>query len=117
MATFTYKSYSFTDKDPIIDQIRTIYSDSDLTYKQLSFTSGVSTTTIHNWFDGSTKRPQAASINAVLRAMGYKLSITPNPQIQHLVSSTPLDTKAPIRSNTRHTINMLKYRKKTKEKV
>jgi hypothetical protein len=75
--SFTYKSYNFLEKDPIIDEIRTVYQDSGFTYKQIHEDSGVSTSTLSSWFDGATRRPQAATVNAVLRAMGYKLGIVP----------------------------------------
>lgn len=73
--SFTYKSYNFVDKDPIIDEIRTIFQSSGANYAWVHEHSGVATGTITNWFDGSTKRPQAATINAVLRALGYKLGV------------------------------------------
>jgi hypothetical protein len=73
---FVYKSYNFVDKDPIIDEIRTIIEQESATYEYIHLMSGVSTGTLTNWFSGPTKRPQAASINAVLRALGYKLTIT-----------------------------------------
>lgn len=76
MPGFTYKSYVFVDKDPIIDEIRTIVNESGATYAYISALSGVSSGTLVNWFSGTTKRPQAASINAVLRALGYRLEIT-----------------------------------------
>ena len=47
-----YKSYSFKDKDPVIDQLRTLQQDAGLTYKQLSDYSGVSVGTFRNWFNG-----------------------------------------------------------------
>ena len=70
-----YKTYSFIDKDPIIDYVRTAIADYDKSLKHLSNESGVSTVTIRNWLYGTTKRPQAASLNAVLRSCFYKLSI------------------------------------------
>lgn len=76
MAGFTYKSYNFVDKDPIIDEIRAIIKQENSTYEYIHIMSGVSTNTLTKWFDGSTKRPQAATVNAVLRALGYKLTIT-----------------------------------------
>ena len=76
MPGFTYKSYNFTDKDPIIDYIRTIINDSKMSLKRISDESGVSDNTIRMWLYGETKRPQAASINAVLMAIGYKLNIS-----------------------------------------
>ena len=76
MAGFTYKSYNFVDKDPIIDKIRTIVKKEGATYTYIHETSGVSTNTLSKWFDGSTKRPQAATVNAVLHCLGYELTIT-----------------------------------------
>jgi transcriptional regulator with XRE-family HTH domain len=70
---FTYKSYNFVDKDPIIDEIRTIVEKSGENYARVHEQSGVAITTLTNWFDGPTKRPQAATLNAVARALGYKL--------------------------------------------
>jgi transcriptional regulator with XRE-family HTH domain len=105
MAGFTYKSYNFTDKDPMIDQVRTIIQDSHMTYKAISEASSVTTTTISNWLDGKTKKPQAATFNAVLRACGYKLSIRPIAEAE-LIGPT---------INMRHVIQIQKYRtKKTK---
>jgi DNA-binding phage protein len=72
----TYKSYSFVDKDPIIDQCRTIVEDEGETYLKIHEMSGVSTSTLYNWFRGETKRPQFASIMAVVRSLGYDMQLT-----------------------------------------
>lgn len=72
---FGYKSYAFTDKDPMIDVVRTIVQDSGETLKKISEDSGVAAHTIAKWLYGETKQPRAASINAVLRALGYKLEV------------------------------------------
>ncbi len=66
----TYKSYMFREKDPIIDALRTAVSDSTLTNRGVQEQSGVSATTIHNWFHGKTRRPQFATVAAVARACG-----------------------------------------------
>jgi transcriptional regulator with XRE-family HTH domain len=66
-----YKSYSFRTKDPVIDELRTVVKDEAVSYQQISEASGVSAGTLHNWFHGTTRRPQHASIMAVTRAMGY----------------------------------------------
>lgn len=66
----TYKSYSFIDKDPVIDSLRTIVSDSHKKYSTIKADSGVSTTTLHNWFHGKTRRPQFATVSAVAKACG-----------------------------------------------
>ena len=69
---FTYKSYNFTEKDPIIDEIRGVVQTSGATYKHIEEQSGVCSATLHNWFDGKTRKPQAATINAVLRLAGLQ---------------------------------------------
>ena len=68
-----YKSYRFIDKDPVIDQVRTIVQDSELSYVEIHEKSGVSTSTLYNWFHGHTKRPQFCTVNAVGRACGHEL--------------------------------------------
>lgn len=70
-----YKSYSFKDKDPIIDRLRTVIQDEAATYKEIHENSGVSATTLYNWFSGTTLRPQFASIMAVTRSLGYDLEL------------------------------------------
>lgn len=67
-----YKSYSFIEKDPVIDALRTAVSQHGFTYPELHEKSGVAYTTIHNWFHGKTRRPQFATVAAVARAMGKK---------------------------------------------
>src|SRR6478752_8250721 len=66
------KSYNFTDKDPVIDKMRSPVKQSELSYAQISEKSGVSASTIYNWFEGTTKRPQYATVVAVMRVLGYK---------------------------------------------
>lgn len=111
--SFTYKSYNFTEKDPIIDEIRTIVQQHGASYKDIHEQSGVSTGTLTNWFSGPTKKPQAATINAVLRSMGWKLGVVPY-DTQPLVLPTPAPApprlKAPTVS-TRHVVKMAHYRK------
>jgi transcriptional regulator with XRE-family HTH domain len=76
MPGFTYKSYNFTDKDPIIDFVRTLINSSHFSLSKIAEDSGVSQNTINKWLYGETKKPQAASINAVLRALDHKLNIS-----------------------------------------
>jgi transcriptional regulator with XRE-family HTH domain len=77
MVGFTYKSYNFVNKDPMIDFIRTVVSESGLTYNKICENSGVNHNTLRAWLYGTTKKPQAATMNAVLRACNYKLNISP----------------------------------------
>ena len=75
-STFVYRSYSFVDKDPVIDSLRTLVQREGFAKKgglrRLSLLSDVSETAMANWFSGPTRRPQNASIEAVARAMGYR---------------------------------------------
>jgi hypothetical protein len=38
--------------------------------------SGVSTSTLHNWFHGDTKNPNHSTVMAVITAMGYEETFT-----------------------------------------
>ena len=74
-----YRSYMFTNKDPVIDEMRTLlqdqYGSGKLTHKSLKNVEeagGPTPTTIQNWLYGDTKRPQNASIEAAGRAIGMK---------------------------------------------
>jgi len=69
MAIF-YRTYNFVDKDPVIDILRTAWEDSGLTLDDVAKLSGVSASTLYNWFHGNTKRPQYATVMAVGRALG-----------------------------------------------
>jgi len=68
----SYKSYMFREKDPVIDALRTAVSDAHVKYAAVSDASGVSATTLHNWFHGVTKRPQFATVSAVAKSLGKK---------------------------------------------
>lgn len=67
-----YRTYLFTDKDPIIDLARTAVKDSDKSYTEIHADTGVSTTTLYNWFGGKTRRPQFCTVAAVLLAVGKR---------------------------------------------
>jgi transcriptional regulator with XRE-family HTH domain len=69
--------YRFIDKDPVIDVIRTeAQRYGNLGHDQLSklaYESGVSISTLHNWFNGDTRRPQSLSTRFVLEALGVSI--------------------------------------------
>lgn len=70
-----YRTYQFVDKDPIIDKVKTMIQDERL-FGQLGTVgelSGVSTSTLNNWFHGPTKRPQHATVAAVSSSLGYEM--------------------------------------------
>jgi hypothetical protein len=74
---FIYKSYSFRDKDPVIDELRTLIQDSygKINHSVMSTIQqdgGPTVSCMSNWFFGTTKRPQSATIEAAGRAAGHK---------------------------------------------
>lgn len=66
-----YSTYLFTDKDPVVDVLRTMKRDAEFTDKEIADRSGVSIGTVKKWFGGNTKRPQFATVAAAAVAMGY----------------------------------------------
>ena len=72
-----YKAYLFRDKDPVIDELRTIMQDTygeDWSKKlgDVHRNGGPTWGCVHNWFYGKTRRPQSASIEAAGRALGMQ---------------------------------------------
>ena len=108
MKGFTYKSYNFADKDPIIDSVRTVFQDAHVTKQWVEDESGVTSATLHAWFEGKTRRPQAATINAVLRALGKKLGIV---DLEAADKVSPTVFAAITRNSTRHVVQMAKIRR------
>jgi hypothetical protein len=85
----------------MIDQVRTIIADSHMTYTAIHDASNVSVQTIRGWLDGTTRKPQAATFNAVLRACGYKLAIRPIAEAEIIT---------PTAFSVRHIVQIAKYR-------
>ena len=75
MTGFIPGSYSFHEKDPLIDYVRTAIQDSGKSLKQISDESHVGIATIYKWIYGQTKKPQAGTLQAVLLVCGYELVI------------------------------------------
>ena len=73
-----YQTYNFVDKDPIIDQVRTMIDDEAVTLSYVCNKSGVAKKTVKNWFSGQTRRPLFSTIAAVGRALGYDLMLRRN---------------------------------------
>jgi hypothetical protein len=70
----TYRTYSYIDKNPVIDKVRTLIQDEGLIRKLgvVHEISGVSTSTLDNWFNGTTRSPQHSTIAAVITSLGYQ---------------------------------------------
>lgn len=79
-----YRTYSFRDKDPIIDEVRTLVEEEGL-LKKLNIVhelSGVSTSTLDNWFNGTTISPQNRTVSAVVTSLGYQRRFTKTRDIE-----------------------------------
>lgn len=69
-----YKTYNFIARDPVIDVVRTMIDESGKTTTAIAKVSDVSAGTIRNWFR-KTRRPQFATVAAVVRALGHNISV------------------------------------------
>lgn len=74
-----YGAYRFRTKDPAIDAIRTVMQDhfgkrnlSGEDYEEVQDNGGPSRSTVRHWFEGKTRRPQNATLEAAGRALGYR---------------------------------------------
>ena len=65
-----YRSYNFVDKDPAIDVVRTMAQASKKSYRQIYEAGGPTPSTLYNWFDGKTRRPQFCTLIAAARSTG-----------------------------------------------
>lgn len=65
-----YKAYPFIDKDPVIDVLRTLKRDTEMSDSEIMGGGGPTTSTLRNWFKGKTRRPQFATVAAAAVAMG-----------------------------------------------
>jgi hypothetical protein len=73
-----YKAYLFRDKDPSIDQLRTLAEDSfrekinSKNLREIEKGGGPKVGTMRQWFFGKTKRPTNATLEAAGRAIGWE---------------------------------------------
>ena len=72
----SFLAYSWTDKDPELDFVKYAIEDSGMTLEQIERETEknnhkVSRYTLMSWYYGSTKRPQNATMNSVMAAIGW----------------------------------------------
>jgi hypothetical protein len=71
-----YRCYNYTNKNPVIDKVRTVLQDEGMYAKKqrhiLHQLSGVNVSTFEGWFEGDTKNPRHETIMATLAALGYE---------------------------------------------
>lgn len=70
-----YPAYRFKDHDPVLDAVDTVIADSKKTRTQVHEMSNVSVSTLSSWAKRKTKRPQFATVAAVVKSLGAELHI------------------------------------------
>lgn len=71
-----YPSYLFEEHDPVLDAIDTVIKDAGVSYTYIHEKSGVAQNTLRNWHLRRTKKPQFATVAAVVRACGGEIVVT-----------------------------------------
>ncbi|UTU09537.1 hypothetical protein CcrBL47_gp251c [Caulobacter phage BL47] len=61
--------------DGLLVKTITVLGDTDLSKAEITRRGGASGTTLRNWTDYRTRRPLVSTLNATLKACGYKLAI------------------------------------------
>lgn len=70
-----YRTYSFVDEDPILGIMLSLVDDSKLSISEVNERTNVSKTTLYNWRQRKTKRPQFCTIAAVAGAVGKSIGL------------------------------------------
>src|SRR6266436_16865 len=70
-----YKSYSFIDKDPVIDLVRTVVQRSGKSFKEVHENGGATPATLNRWFTGNTRTCRNDSMTATVKAAGGDVGI------------------------------------------
>lgn len=73
------RTYHFTtkNKDPVIEGVRSIMDMEGYSVAEIHTRCGIAKTTLYNWLDGPTRRPQWATLVGVFRSMGYDAALIP----------------------------------------
>lgn len=69
-----YRSYHFKlNRDPVIDRVQSLVEREHVKASDVAKISGVSATTLANWWGpkAKTRRPQYATVAAIISALGY----------------------------------------------
>jgi hypothetical protein len=68
--------YRFTDgRDPILELVSRLITDSGFSLNAIESRCGVCANTMRSWQNGKTKKPQNATVEMVLRTLGYRRAI------------------------------------------
>lgn len=64
-----YRSYNFTDKNPIVDRLRTRMQDIGLDCRELAAATGLSLSCVRGIFEGGTRDPLHSTVARMAIAM------------------------------------------------
>jgi hypothetical protein len=67
------RTYRFIDKDPVIDELRTLVQDEGL-YGRLGVVAelaNLAPSTLHNLFHGETRQPRNSTVMGIATSLGY----------------------------------------------
>lgn len=73
-----YASYTFKDKEPVIDMTRTLFEDiygrrvDGKMLAEIQKNGGPTVSCMRGWFFGETRRPNNVTIEAAGRSLGYE---------------------------------------------
>lgn len=73
-----YGAYRFVDKEPIIDETRTLLEDvfgqrvNNKIFRKIQDSGGPTVGCLQGWFFGDIRRPKNETIEATGRAIGYR---------------------------------------------
>jgi hypothetical protein len=67
------RTYRFTDKDPVVDELRTLVNDVGLSRKLtiVATLANLHPSTVRNLFHGDTKKPQNATVMGIATCTGH----------------------------------------------
>lgn len=94
-----YRNYSFLNKDPVIDKMRTLLKDEGLKWRDAALISDMSPATLDNWFKGSTRRPQFSSVASLTHSLGYSMEFRKE-------GSKKLDVQAELEAAADHRLKL-----------
>lgn len=73
-------TYAFRkkEKDPVIGAVHTLLNEKGEELTKVADRANISPSTIKNWIDGDTYRPQHCTIAATVKALGYEFQLVPS---------------------------------------
>jgi hypothetical protein len=67
------RTYRFIEKDPVIDELRTLVNEEGLSRRLniVAILANLHPSTVKNMFHGDTKKPQNATVMGIVTSLGY----------------------------------------------